>query len=69
VRGGFLSLDIAEKVVADRLAGRQLEQLDEGLERETCLNGKGMAKLNNTAQLAAEHVWQKNITSVGSQGL
>ncbi|MDP3609141.1 MAG: DUF4238 domain-containing protein [Methylophilus sp.] len=54
-----LEFFIAEKVVADRLAGRQIELLDEGLEREACFNEKGMAKLNNTAQFAAEHVWLK----------
>ena len=50
---------IAEKVVADRLAGQQLEQLDEGSEREACFNEKGMAKISNTAMNFAEHVWLK----------
>jgi len=54
-----LSLDIAEKVVADRLAGQQLEQLDECLERAACLNEDGAAKISNTAMIFAEHVWLK----------
>ena len=54
-----LGIFIAEKVVNDSLSGRSLEQIDENLERETCFNEEGMAKITNTAMNFAEHVWLK----------
>jgi hypothetical protein len=50
---------IAEKVVTDRLSGRILEQIDDRLERESCFNEEGLAKITKTAKNLAEHVWLK----------
>lgn len=52
-------LSIAENVVNDRLSDRLFEQIDERLERESCFNEKGTAKIANTAMIYAEHVWLK----------
>lgn len=54
-----LGLAIAEKIVADRLGGRQIDQIDERVEREACFSEDGVAKINNTAKQFAEHVWLK----------
>ena len=54
-----LEVAIAERALDDRLNGRSLEQIDENLERKSCFNEAGLAKINNTAKNLAEYVWLK----------
>lgn len=54
-----LQFYIADKVVNDRLSGRLLEQIDENIERESCFNEEGIARISNTAITLAEHIWVK----------
>ena len=52
-----LQFFVADKVVQDRITGRLSESLSVDEERECCLNGDGLQKIENTARMIAEHVW------------
>ena len=48
---------ISEKVVADRMSGRVVNDIDPQVEREQCFNLKGKERISNTAQIFADRVW------------
>lgn len=48
---------ISEKVVADRLNGRAVNDIDLQVEREQCFSSKGKEKISTTAQNLADGVW------------
>ena len=48
---------ISEKVVADRMSGRVVNDIDPQVEREQCFNLKGKERISNTAQNCANEVW------------
>ncbi len=48
---------ISEKVVADRMSGRVVNDIDPQVERKQCFNLKGKDRISNTAQNCADGVW------------
>jgi hypothetical protein len=48
---------ISTKVVADRMNGRIVKDIDPQVEREQCFSSKGREKISMTAQNLAEGVW------------
>lgn len=54
-----LSLVVSERVVADRIQGRLVDDISPEVEREECLGFDGMKKISETAENLAEEVWLK----------
>ncbi len=54
-----LTLFIADKVIDNRTADRELEQIDPEAERLACLGPEGVATIKNTARIAFEEDWLK----------
>ena len=50
---------ISERVVADRLKGRTINEIDPQIEYEQCFSESGKEKISSTAKNCAEAVWLK----------
>ncbi len=56
-----LQLWLAERVVKQRVKGRELSSIDPKQEREECLGSKGAEKIFGTAQIAHGQIWSKRL--------
>jgi len=48
---------ISEKVIADRMSGRIVNDIDPEFERKQCFDVKGKERISNTAQNCADGIW------------
>lgn len=54
-----LRLSITERIINERMVGRSLKEISIDEEKESCLSGEGLKKIENTARILAEHTWIK----------
>lgn len=53
---------LSTKVVADRISGRVVKDIDPQVEREQCFSPKGREKISVTAQNCADEIWLRKYT-------